>query len=592
MRLLNTSTLQMELFSGRKVPRYAILSHTWGDEEVMFEEVEMEPVVEPSGARLGIQSGRNRRRKSVIALHEDGFLLEDQEEKLEFEGYRKAGWGKIFNACLQARKSNPSYQYLWVDTCCIDKSSSAELSEAINSMYQWYQNAEICYAYLEDVVESGQRTSILDQELKNCRWFTRGWTLQELIAPETLLFFAKDWRLLGSKESLQHVISSITGISEEVLLKPKLLRTMSVARRMSWAADRETTRSEDIAYCLMGIFDVNMPLLYGEGPKAFLRLQEEIIKNSEDQSLFAWEYKYPLITKDLSLDDVAENEGILAHHPVAFRKSSGIVPYGNYAPYTMTNRGLQIQIPIRRPGDDASLPQEATIGILCCRYEDNISGSIGIHLEHPSDRYYRPSASSLEFVKNQAADSSKLHTLHIHRWGTRPAQTIARSYCFIRSYPPEFSLDQGICLPVDRSRRYPATLDDNDIQWNIETHTLLLPSNHEGSFVVMRFRSRFSSENLRREFILIAKLFPKGGQSSMAIIPCISTEYVPLHTAVEDYSETTGFLSGSFAIGTGNLRVELERIKVFDQDTFTLDIEYYSRGLIPDVPDIRVVDPI
>ncbi|KAG7285646.1 hypothetical protein NEMBOFW57_010275 [Staphylotrichum longicolle] len=207
--------------------------------------------------------------------------------------------------------------------CSIDKSSSAELSEAINSMYRWYQEAHICYAYMSDVspdvppqgtdaaastssalkkgtssgeaVRPGFHTipSILrdydklPRTFENSRWFTRGWTLQELIAPPMVEFYAHDWREIGTKFSLRKVISKVTGIDIRVLegADPS---TCHVAERMSWAANRETTRVEDAAYCLLGIFKVHMPLIYGEGQRAFYRLQKEIMKTTEDYTMLAW----------------------------------------------------------------------------------------------------------------------------------------------------------------------------------------------------------------------------------------------------------------------------------------------------------------
>ncbi|RYP01527.1 hypothetical protein DL764_006193 [Monosporascus ibericus] len=168
--------------------------------------------------------------------------------------------------------------------CCIDKASSAELTEAINSMFRWYRNAEICYAYLSDI-PSAKR---IHQKLERSRWFTRGWTLQELIAPAEVVFYSMDWDHVGTKSELSASISSITKIDAS-FLDSKNLMSASVAQRMSWAAHRETSRPEDIAYCLLGIFDINMPLIYGEGMKAFQRLQEEIIESYPmDYSFFAW----------------------------------------------------------------------------------------------------------------------------------------------------------------------------------------------------------------------------------------------------------------------------------------------------------------
>lgn len=191
--------------------------------------------------------------------------------------------------------------------CCIDKTSTAELSEAINSMYRWYQKAQVCYVYLADVdffdpvIEQWKDHGWASKHIMapkkssfvNSRWFTRGWTLQELLAPFDVRFYSRTFTPLGSKHELCLLLSYITGISKPAL-EPRLPLSgtnplgFSVATRMSWAAKRQTTRVEDIAYCLLGLFDINMPLIYGEGEKAFRRLQEEIMKSSDDQSLFAW----------------------------------------------------------------------------------------------------------------------------------------------------------------------------------------------------------------------------------------------------------------------------------------------------------------
>ncbi|KAM5546134.1 hypothetical protein V8D89_000260 [Ganoderma adspersum] len=192
---------------------------------------------------------------------------------------------KIRNACAVARKNG--YRYIWIDSCCIDKSSSSELSEAINSMYQWYGLADVCYAYLADV--SPEESHHTEGSLfRKSRWFTRGWTLQELIAPDSVVFVSSDWTFIGSKQTLVNLIESITRINSKALLKLEPLDTFSVAQRLSWAANRETTRKEDSAYSLLGIFGINMATLYGEGNRAFQRLQEKIMRRIPDQSLFAW----------------------------------------------------------------------------------------------------------------------------------------------------------------------------------------------------------------------------------------------------------------------------------------------------------------
>ncbi|KAK4183893.1 heterokaryon incompatibility protein-domain-containing protein [Podospora australis] len=289
MRLLKTDTLEVVEFVGR-VPPYVILSHRWGPDEVTFQDLS---------------------QLSRTALQ------------------KKKGYAKISGCC--ARAIEDGYRYAWVDTCCIDKTSSAELSEAINSMYRWYQEAHICYAYMDDVTLDAQQNlppsdtssaasghSIPKREVgrpntpsmtgkplfhsipsilrdydklprtfENSRWFTRGWTLQELIAPPLVEFYAHDWQEIGTKYSLRNVIAKVTGIDIRVL-EGADPTTCHVAERMSWAANRQTTRVEDAAYCLLGIFKVHMPLIYGEGHRAFYRLQKEIMKTTEDYTMLAW----------------------------------------------------------------------------------------------------------------------------------------------------------------------------------------------------------------------------------------------------------------------------------------------------------------
>ena len=195
------------------------------------------------------------------------------------------------------------HKWAWVDTCCIDKSSSADLSEAINSMFRYYALADVCYAYLADVPPLSRPTpgraaasSATDSDaptlwLKAFRasaWHTRGWTLQELLAPRVVAFLARDWTPAGTKAGLAPLLESVTRVPVDVLTLERDVADVCVAARMSWAAGRRTTRVEDEAYALMGVFGVNMPTLYGEGRRAFYRLQEEIMKRSTDASLFAW----------------------------------------------------------------------------------------------------------------------------------------------------------------------------------------------------------------------------------------------------------------------------------------------------------------
>ncbi|KAK8052467.1 HET-domain-containing protein [Apiospora rasikravindrae] len=241
---------------------------------------------------------------------------------------------------LSANSQTPTHgrvAYVWVDTCCIDKSSSAVLSEAINSMFAWYEGARVCYVLLDDVfadntqdAESRSRPS--SDDMAQSEWFGRGWTLQELIAPKRVKFFCKlkggsqimNWQHLGTRAALADQVAEITGIPGMLLRGQHRVSDYSVSRRMSWAAKRITTRPEDIAYCLMGLFGVNMPMLYGEGSKAFLRLQEEIMRTIDDDTLFAW-------TEPPS-SDFTGFRGIFALSPNFFQGTGHFVPIPSIEP--------------------------------------------------------------------------------------------------------------------------------------------------------------------------------------------------------------------------------------------------------------------
>ncbi|TBU24459.1 heterokaryon incompatibility protein-domain-containing protein [Dichomitus squalens] len=265
MRLLDTTTGQfVELTQWWKI-QYAILSHTWDpDGEQTLQELRaLQMAYDPSASDAPAA----------------GTLWRDPKMS-----------AKVRRACEVARAHG--YRYIWIDSCCIDSTSSAELSEAINSMYHWYRDAKVCYGFLADVPaadDPGHERS----SFRESRWFTRGWTLQELIAPRVVMFLSREWLTLGTRTTLAKVVEDVTGIPCEVLTHKASLDTLSVAKRMSWASKRTTTRIEDQAYSLLGIFDLNMPILYGEGDRAFRRLQEEILKRIPDRSLFAWSYNEP-----------------------------------------------------------------------------------------------------------------------------------------------------------------------------------------------------------------------------------------------------------------------------------------------------------
>ncbi|KAI0649820.1 hypothetical protein C8Q79DRAFT_349833 [Trametes meyenii] len=231
---------------------------------------------------------------------------------------------KIVRACEVARQAG--YRLIWIDSCCINKSSSAELSEAINSMYDWYSKADVCYAYLADVSEFDDISEGRDSEFWQSKWHTRGWTLQELIAPKRVVFLSDTWDFIGTKMSMASTLKEVTGVDVAVLTGSAPLDSVSVARRMLWASKRETTRIEDKAYCLLGVFSVHLSPIYGEGSNAFLRLQEEIAKTVPDQTLFAWGPRCTLYADHATCDEgfrLSELPGLLAPKPDDFSSAYG-----------------------------------------------------------------------------------------------------------------------------------------------------------------------------------------------------------------------------------------------------------------------------
>ncbi|KAI3323837.1 TPR-like protein [Xylariaceae sp. AK1471] len=237
MRLLSFQEVGRVSLTGDiidRVPPYGILSHTWGsdDEEVTFEDVSLH-----TGTR------------------KDGY------RKIDFCGAWAAAHG---------------LDHFWVDTCCINKANAVELQEAITSMFRWYQKSARCYVYLPDVHKDDSDPTAWHSAFRQSRWFTRGWTLQELLAPSSMEFFDRDGKRLGDKKSLIGLLNEITGISIDAL-QGRPISAFSVNERMLWARGRDTKRKEDKAYSLLGIFGVSMFLNYGEGEEhAMNRLRKEI----------------------------------------------------------------------------------------------------------------------------------------------------------------------------------------------------------------------------------------------------------------------------------------------------------------------------
>ncbi|GIZ49909.1 hypothetical protein CKM354_001292600 [Cercospora kikuchii] len=388
MWLIDVETRELEYFASCEKVRYAILSHTWEEEEVTFQEFR------------------------------DGTAKD------------RMGYAKIMKTCNQAQKDG--LRYAWVDTCCINKESSAELSEAINSMWRYYWNARICYALLSDVRSFGMEMTddmlipnresfpvnekaqaLWNGHVVKSRWFTRGWTLQELIAPQNLLLFNSAWTLLGERYNLCISLSELTGIDAELLAYPGTtsLTDYTIAKKMSWAARRETSRIEDRAYSLLGLFDINMPLLYGEGRKAFIRLQEEIIKSSSDMSFLAFGPQ----VGNRNID------GIFADSPDRFAPYANVVPWKGRlesAEFRLTNRGLQFHglCTVRGFGE--------VLGLLNCRLKDDFRGPLALRLcpRDELDQRHVPSAqnSTQDYVPEPCRPArllrliTRLETTHVN----------------------------------------------------------------------------------------------------------------------------------------------------------------------------------
>ena len=344
MRLLKSEgKLELLKSSEAETPTgYAILSHRWLDPEVSYEDITSLPRDLKSAC-----AGTNDRDAEYRVLSQEwsaaGYAFGDQNMAEQQRSSREQSVEKLKR--FRNAAASHKYKYIWLDTCCIDQKNPVELTRAINSMYRWYAEAERCFVYLYDYDLKDK-----PRDLTVSKWFTRGWTLQELIAPKAVEFFDKNWERIGliakgqetrsdKDEKLLEKVVSRTGIDREVLLHQRLVSSVSIARRMSWFCDRETTEPEDSAYCLLGLFEVSMPTIPGEGlASAFRRLQEEIMKNSDDHSLFAWK---------LPMSISAATSGLLAPSPQCFAGSGHFVHLpnsNNPNPFQMTNKGLSIDI--------------------------------------------------------------------------------------------------------------------------------------------------------------------------------------------------------------------------------------------------------
>jgi hypothetical protein len=369
MRLLNVNTFQFGNFFNAQVPKYCILSHRWGDDEVTYENV--------------------------------------KEQKINT---MSAGYRKLHGACRLVQQLG--YEWIWADMCCIDKSSSAELSEAINSMFVFYSQADLCIAYLTDVPASCRSLEGRAYYFYRSEWFTRGWTLQELLAPASLHFYDHGFNYIGSKIELCSYVSECTGIATKYLDGRKRFNDASIATRMSWASRRKTTRLEDEAYCLLGMFGVSIPPCYGEGAAAFYRLQCEILARSDDESILAW------ISPEAKDD---EPYGLLAESPRDFMYSQNIARIKLRAdrrqPMSLTGRGISFchgfsadSIETYTTGYDENkqtheertyIEDEGKVTVACITRGPNGKGrrKIALYLREMEEGWYRIKCNRFHYTK-------------------------------------------------------------------------------------------------------------------------------------------------------------------------------------------------
>lgn len=331
MRVINTASFEMKSDMGDAKLReegYAVLSHRWVGPETTFHQYE----------------------KHVAELKSGSTALSPQLER-------------IHGACICAR--NKGIEWLWIDSCCINKLSAVEETESINSMYRWYRHSVLCITYLYDV-ELDDTLEPTDPRIFNnsggkpAEWFSRGWTLQELLASGKMEFYDKNWKSMGTKRDMKASLSKLTGIDENYLTGAEDFRNACVATKMSWMAKRTTTREEDIAYSMVGLFGVTISPVYGEGPRAFMRLQEVTLSSSSmDESLFAW--KMPALNAGRQYNRQSswkEDEwGLLAPSPAWFAASGSVRampnPISRRDAFKVTGDG--VTAPVGRAATDPSV---------------------------------------------------------------------------------------------------------------------------------------------------------------------------------------------------------------------------------------------
>ncbi len=516
MRLINVETLKLEEFFGTLIPSYAILSHTWGadEEEISFNDIERQGAIGKTG-----------------------------KWRTKLEG-----------CCKQTKKDN--LRFVWIDTCCINKDSSAELSEAINSMFQWYKKATVCYVYLQDV-PAADRPEDPGSKFRSSRWFRRGWTLQELLAPRALRFFGQTWDSIGTGMELSGTIENITGIPQPFLLGLVELDEASVAQRMSWAGKRTTKRDEDMAYCLLGIFGVVLPMIYGEGgDRAFNRLQQEIMKNNNDDSILAWHLS-PEESISSETSRIAPT-GALASAPSDFTNCGLLVLRNQYTrpinSFEIAGGCVQLRLPLY------TTSAGKTYGLLNCGPEYDRERVVGIPLEtSKSDSaswYIRPQGRH-SILLNRSLTSIPLTIVHIK---IRPSMVTNRRNWFYITKTIETNMDLVEVYPGDR--------------WQKKSHMITTPKDSEKNTVQRSF-ARFRSINERSRDVIVVLEYEV--QQSQTQARCHVMTY-SRDTALDDLSHKFALLRPEALgerqanSGTRNVEVTMSKEEVLMQPMFAVKL--------------------
>ncbi|KAL7943747.1 hypothetical protein V8C42DRAFT_358978 [Trichoderma barbatum] len=504
MRLINTETFKLEEFAENSIPPYAILSHTWGAdaEELTFRDVEKGEINKPG-----------------------------------------VGSTKFHGCCLQAKQDK--LDYAWIDTCCIDKTNLVELSEAINSMFRWYNLASVCYAYLADVPGDDNPTQ-KGSKFGASRWFRRGWTLQELLAPKHLRFYNSNWKHIGTKGTMCTAIMNITHVPRQFLLGITKLHTASVAQRMSWAAQRETKRSEDLAYCLLGIFGITMPMIYGEGgEQAFFRLQEQIMKTTRDDSILAWGLSTEPNKSTKNTEDQIIGGEILAASPSHFANSGQIVvqestPNPLHA-IDIVGGSLRIYLPL------FTASSNEIFGLLSCGPKSNPQQVVGIPLAKAtsgaSNEYARPKGrpSELQPVKSNITPE----LIHIKKDGQKDVKPDQQYWLY-----EEDSFAQVNLTLIDVQ---PSSC------WDKQTN-LISPASSgiaATSRILLRFRH---SEEGSQDFIMVLEVEELGSNTDPQFYAVVCSRDTPLLELAEKYQHTSSETSREISASNGilHLRITLE----------------------------------